>query len=87
VAGSAEADWLCRVDEDPQTEAVLRWPPWLAVATPAGDARPAWAVLNGGELTVIGDVSRAAEPSQMALVSWCDSIDARWCSGFDRHEA
>lgn len=87
VTGSSEADWLSRVDENPQTEAVLRWPPWLTVPTPAGDARPAWAVLKGGELTVIGDAARAAEPSQRALASWCRSIDARWCSGFDRHEA
>ena len=87
VVGAAEANWLAKVDEDPQTETVLRWPPWLAIPTPAGDARPAWAVLRRGELTVIGEGARAAEPSQKALAAWCDSIDARWCSGFDRHEA
>ena len=87
VASSAEADWLVRLDEDPLTDAVLRWPPWLTVPTPAGDARPAWAILRAGELTVIGDSGQHSAPRQRALASWCAAIDARWCSGFDRHEA
>ena len=86
VIGSREAQWLRRLDEDPQTEIVLRWPAWLAIPTPAGDARPVWAVLRSGELTVIGDPAREADPRHKALAAWCDAVDARWCSGFDRHE-
>ncbi|MBD90251.1 MAG: DEAD/DEAH box helicase [Deltaproteobacteria bacterium] len=87
AASDDEARWLRRLDEHPGTEIVLRWPPWLAVATPAGEARPSWAILADDEVTIVGDGGSEAEPRQRALRSWCASIEARWCSGFDRHEA
>lgn len=87
VSGDDEARWVRRVDEAPETEMLIRWPPWLAITTPAGPSRPRWAILSRGELTVVGDGRRTSESGQRALAAWCRALDARWCSGFDRHEA
>ena len=87
VESDREARWLAEVDEDPRTDLVVRWPSWLPISTPAGDARPAWAVLREGELTIVGREAVGGEATRTAMAAWCESIGARWTSGFDGHEA
>lgn len=78
VRGEAESTWLRETDTDPDTELILAWPPWLGIETPAGVARPSWAVLRAGEVFVHGE---EAGPRACAMEAWCQAVGATWSPG------
>ncbi len=64
----AERDWLARVDADPRTRSIFRWPGWLNVPSPMGALAPGWLVAR----------ERAAGGFELALVA--ESPDKPWRS-------